>query len=125
MKTVEAIALANAITAIQRNDKPVKIKFGYALAINSKRLAVIFESFEASRKTLVEQYAKRNEDGTLATVEGDPNSILLEDRVAFEKEAQALLDTEVTVDLHMVSLNDAPDEVEPSILANLMPMLSE
>lgn len=126
MKLSEAIGVANGIAAIQNAKLPAPAKFGFALAMNAKKLGELAEQFEASRQTLIDKYAEKDADGNRVITDTDgQQSVKLTDTDAFTKEIMSLAEQDVEVSLIKVNIEDFGSEnVDPSLVVALLPMIN-
>lgn len=125
MKNAEAVALANAIAAIQQQGTRAPALFGFGLAINVKRLAPVVESFDEQRKKLAEQFSEKDADGSavVVTAEGGMQSYKIADEEGFARAFTELSEGTVSVDLHMIPLSVFPEQIEPVLVGMLLPII--
>lgn len=121
MKTSDAIRLSMALNAVLSRQERAPAKFGYAVAINARRLAHVAEAFESSRRALIEQFGKRGDDGQLVT---DNETVQLSDPGAFNAAMSDLVAVDVNVDLHTVPIDEFPDELPPALISDLLPIVT-
>ena len=122
MLTSDAYALFQAITRMQNDTKPSPVKFGYALAVNSKRLKDISESFEASRADLIKQTAFLDDAGEPVV---ENQMYKLRDTDTFNAGMKALQDADIDVSLMKITIDEMPAELEPVMVTLFMPMIVE
>ena len=121
MKTYEAIA---ALEALNKITTTVPLKFAYAAARNKRKLGEFVQTYEASRKALLNQYGKKKEDGELDI--DDQGNVQLVDAQAFAK-GMSELHTEDLPDLklHQVALENFPADIDLGVMEALLPMVLE
>ena len=121
MKTYEAIA---ALEALNKITTTVPLKFAYAAARNNRKLGEFVQTYEASRKALLNQYGKKKEDGELDI--DDQGNVQLVDAQAFAK-GMSELHTEDLPDLklHQVALENFPADIDLGVMEALLPMVLE
>ena len=122
MKTSDAYALFQAIQRLQNDMSPRPVKFGYALAVNLKRLQEIAEAFEAARTKLIKETAELDEQGEPVVAD---NMYKLRDTARFNADIATLQNSEIEVALMKVNIDDMPSEMEPVLVALFMPMINE
>lgn len=127
MKTGEVLVLANAIAQAQTSGKFAPARFGFILAVNAKEISSVAEAFEKSRIALAEQHAEKDADDKpiMIAVEGTPPHYDIRDMQAFNKELQAVAETQVDVKLMTLTLADFPAEFDPALVAGLLPIVNE
>lgn len=126
LKIIEAIGLANAIGGVQAAKLSAHPRFGLALAINSKLLVGVGEAFEASRKELVDKHAEKGEDGKNIEVgEGNERGVKIANPEALNADMKALLEDEIDLALKTVKISQFPDEIDPGMIAGLMPIIED
>jgi len=121
MKTYEAIA---ALEALNKITTTVPLKFAYAAARNKRKLGEFVQTYETSRKALLNQYGKKKEDGELDI--DDQGNVQLVDAQAFAK-GMSELHTEDLPDLklHQVALENFPADIDLGVMEALLPMVLE
>lgn len=90
-------------------------------------MASVIEAFDEERKKMAEAHAEKDADGkaVIETDENDTQSYKIIDREAFDKAFSDLLNHEVEVDLHKISLDSFPSEIEPAFVGALFPLVDE
>lgn len=103
----QVIEFINNVSANKLASKRLPVKVAYAISRNLDKMNNIITSYETARKTLLDQYAEKDEEGK-AKVE-DGNYVIQEDqKQAFSDEMKELLEVENEIDLHTINM----DEVE-------------
>lgn len=103
----QVIEFINSVSANKLASKRLPVKVAYAISRNLDKMNNIITSYETARKTLLDQYAEKDEEGK-AKVE-DGNYVIQEDqKQAFSDEMKELLEVENEIDLHTINM----DEVE-------------
>ena len=103
----QVIEFINSVSANKLASKRLPVKVAYAISRNLDKMNNIITSYETARKTLLDQYAKKNEEGKAK--EKDGNYVIQEDqKQAFSDEMKELLEVENEIDLHTINM----DEVE-------------
>jgi hypothetical protein len=119
MILIDALALNVAIQRLQGDGQPRPVKFGYALAINSRKLKDVIDSFEESRQVLLNKFGKHT-NGELVV---ENSNVVLEDQAGFNRAFADLHNTEVALELHKVKIDDLPAELDAAIVNALFPMI--
>lgn len=81
-------------------DKKLPIKLSYAVGKNIMKFQEELESIEAARIKLVEQYAKKSEDGSFEMKDGHYD--VGENEQKLKEEFTEFLNTETDIDIHTV-----------------------
>lgn len=103
----QVIEFINNVRANKLASKRLPVKVAYAISRNLDKMNNIITSYETARKTLLDQYAEKDEEGK-AKVK-DENYVIQEDqKQAFSDEMKELLEVENEIDLHTINM----DEVE-------------
>jgi hypothetical protein len=127
MKLSQLINSIPSINALMGKELPTAT--AYKLILLSKKINPEVESFEKSRKTLVERLGKQevNEDGTLKVNEsGQPlYSILEKDKEEFEKEFKSLIEQEVNIEYSKIKISELGDNIKAVDLINIDWLLEE
>lgn len=87
--------------------KRLPVKIGYAISRNLNNMDGILNSYEDARQKLIDQYAEKNEDGTLK-IKDNVAVIAPENSKAFSEAIDELLAIENEIDIHTINF----DEVE-------------
>lgn len=122
LKITEARNLAAAIGAIQSLGRPAPALFGFNLALNVKALGPLLEAFEASRQELLSRYGDKDEAGKRVERDGEVQ-FSADNRAGFERDLAKVLDSDVAVNLQPLPFDLLPGEIEPGLLAGLMPII--
>ena len=100
-----AIAKYEVITAqVRKIELPAKVM--YAVVKNKNKLKKIVEDFEEVRKSLIEKYAEKDENGEPVV---EDNRYKIADQTAFAKEYSELLKEENEVDFHTIGIEALED----------------
>lgn len=87
--------------------KRLPVKIGYAISRNLNNMDGILNSYEDARQKLIDQYAEKNEDGTMK-IKDNVAVIAPENSKAFSEAIDELLAIENEIDLYTINM----DEVE-------------
>lgn len=98
MKNREIIEHINALGNFTKEKLPVKLSF--AIVKNFNKLQMAYKDYDESRKALLDEYSEKNEKGEII-----PDKIADENIEKWNKEINELLDIEVDVDIHTVSID--------------------
>lgn len=88
-------------------NKRLPVKIGYAISRNLNNMDGILNSYEDARQKLIDQYAEKNEDGTMK-IKDNVAVIAPENSKAFSEAIDELLAIENEIDIHTINF----DEVE-------------
>lgn len=103
----QVIEFINSVSANKLASKRLPVKVAYAVSRNLDKMNNIITSYETARKTLLDQYAEKDEEGKAKVKDG--NYVIQEDqKQAFSDEMKELLEVENEIDLHTINM----DEVE-------------
>lgn len=103
----QVIEFINSVSANKLASKRLPVKVAYAISRNLDKMNNIVTSYETARKTLLDQYAEKDEEGKAKVKDG--NYVIQEDqKQAFSDEMKELLEVENEIDLHTINM----DEVE-------------
>lgn len=103
----QVIEFINNVSANKLASKRLPAKVAYAISRNLGKMNNIITSYETARKTLLDQYAEKDEEGKAKVKDG--NYVIQEDqKQAFSDEMKELLEVENEIDLHTINM----DEVE-------------
>lgn len=103
----QVIEFINSVSANKLASKRLPVKVAYAISRNLDKMNNIITSYETARKTLLDQYAEKDEEGKAKVKDG--NYVFQEDqKQAFSDEMKELLEVENEIDLHTINM----DEVE-------------
>ena len=103
----QVIEFINSVSANKLASKRLPVKVAYAISRNLDKMNNIITSYETARKTLLDQYAEKDEEGKAKVKDG--NYVIQEDqKQAFSDEMTELLEVENEIDLHTINM----DEVE-------------
>lgn len=103
----QVIEFINSVSANKLARKRLPVKVAYAISRNLDKMNNIITSYETARKTLLDQYAEKDEEGKAKVKDG--NYVIQEDqKQAFSDEMKELLEVENEIDLHTINM----DEVE-------------
>ena len=103
----QVIEFINSVSANKLASKRLPVKVAYAISRNLDKMNNIITSYETARKTLLDQYAEKDEEGKAKVKDG--NYVIQEDqKQAFSNEMKELLEVENEIDLHTINM----DEVE-------------
>ena len=103
----QVIEFINSVSANKLASKRLPVKVAYAISRNLDKMNNIITSYETARKTLLDQYTEKDEEGKAKVKDG--NYVIQEDqKQAFSDEMKELLEVENEIDLHTINM----DEVE-------------
>lgn len=103
----QVIEFITSVSANKLASKRLPVKVAYAISRNLDKMNNIITSYETARKTLLDQYAEKDEEGKAKVKDG--NYVIQEDqKQAFSDEMKELLEVENEIDLHTINM----DEVE-------------
>lgn len=103
----QVIEFINSVSVNKLASKRLPVKVAYAISRNLDKMNNIITSYETARKTLLDQYAEKDEEGKAKAKDG--NYVIQEDqKQAFSDEMKELLEVENEIDLHTINM----DEVE-------------
>lgn len=103
----QVIEFINSVSANKLASKRLPVKVAYAISRNLDKMNNIITSYETARKTLLDQYAEKDEEGKEKVKDG--NYVIQEDqKQAFSDEMKELLEVENEIDLYTINM----DEVE-------------
>jgi hypothetical protein len=122
MKTLEAIAVLDALNIIATRAESLPMKFAYAAAKNRRKLAEFADVYQAKRNELLEQFGKKDEQGVLVVKDGNVEII---DPAAFTAAFNELTSVEAEVSLHTLAISDFPQNMDLAVMDALMPMVKE
>lgn len=91
----------NALAAVAEKKLPVKLS--YAISKNLAKLQPEYELVQKARMDLLDQYGKKDQEGNLVI---EDNCYQLSDAEAFNREMREYIDTEIEVDIHLVSTDE-------------------
>lgn len=120
MKLSEVIDCNGSLVALKDNTT-IPVGVGYVLALNVKMFQPYVEQYVQSRNDLLDQYAKRDEDGKSLEENGE---ILLTDREAYFKDLKALHEQDCPVTPMQFKLADLGQAtIAPGHIVNLLPLI--
>jgi hypothetical protein len=122
LKIRDARNLAAAIGAIQAMGRPAPALFGFNLALNIKALGPTLEAFEASRQELLTRFGDKDEAGKRVEIDGEVQ-FSGDNRAEFERVLGEVLKGEVSLNLQTLPFDLLPSEIEPGLLAGIMPII--
>lgn len=103
----QVIEFINSVSANKLASKRLPVKVAYAISRNLDKMNNIITSYETARKTLLDQYAEKDEEGKAKVKDG--SYVIQEDqKQAYSDEMKELLEVENEIDLHTINM----DEVE-------------
>lgn len=82
-------------------DKRLPVKISYAIHKNAAAIEPILKAYDETRKSLIEQYAEKGEDGKPII---EDNKVTIGEPEAFNADMAELLDEETEVEIHKVSI---------------------
>jgi hypothetical protein len=115
-----ALELNAAFQYLITKNEPFPRKFSYAIAINTRNLIRTVEYFEDTKNILLEKYGTKDENDKLIIENGN---VQVQDIAGYNLEIKLIVESEVTIDLYYVVLDDLPENLEPRIVANLLPII--
>jgi len=119
----EAMVLNSAIVAAQGSVKGAKLALGLRLAYNAKQLAPIVESFSENRTKLLDECAKKDENGSPVLVEN--GNIKLADPNRFNTGIKDMLAEKFDVELKPLDASLFPEAVDADIVGGLFEIIVE
>lgn len=119
----QVIEFINNVSANKLASKRLPVKVAYAISRNLDKMNNIITSYETARKTLLDQYAEKDEEGKAKVKDG--NYVIQEDqKQAFSDEMKELLEVENEIDLHTINMNEVEkcdtDKYDSLTTADLM-----
>lgn len=125
MKNSKIVAVyQNLITVMEKQEK-YPVKFSYAVTRNMKALESLMKTFEEERNRLLDQYNVKDESGKPIYHKTGKIKIAKEHEEKWVKEMNELLEIDVEFKPHMITVDDLPENIEPSILYGLDFMIKE
>lgn len=112
MKIKDAIMHYNALT--QRPsivDQALPSKLSYAIGRNVKKLEEEVRSYNEEREKICKRLAEKDEEGNPITKDGKYD-ISEENKKILDEELDALLDTDIDVDIHTVDIDPILDQCD-------------
>lgn len=88
---------------VKLGDKRLPVKISYAIHKNAAAIEPSLKAYDETRKSLVEQYAKKDEDGKPII---EDNKYTIEDIAAFNEDMAELLNEETEVEVQKVSVDE-------------------
>ena len=121
----QVIEFINNVSANKLASKRLPVKVAYAISRNLDKMNNIITSYETARKTLLDQYAEKDEEGKAKVKDG--NYVIQEDqKQAFSDEMKELLEVENEIDLHTINMDEVEkcdtDKYDSLTTADLMTM---
>lgn len=121
----QVIEFINSVSANKLASKRLPVKVAYAISRNLDKMNNIITSYETARKTLLDQYAEKDEEGKAKVKDG--NYVIQEDqKQAFSDEMKELLEVENEIDLHTINMDEVEkcdtDKYDSLTTADLMTM---
>ena len=111
----ETRAMVEALQMVMNEVLPVKTAYWLKRAM--QQIQPEFEAFEEARKSLVNNYATRDENDMLA-IDGD--NYVIEDMEGFQKEYEELASTEIEIKYEPLGIDDLGDiSITPNVLLKL------
>ena len=119
----QVIEFINSVSANKLASKRLPVKVAYAISRNLDKMNNIITSYETARKTLLDQYAEKDEEGKAKVKDG--NYVIQEDqKQAFSDEMKELLEVENEIDLHTINMDEVKkcdtDKYDSLTTADLM-----
>lgn len=113
-------------TMQQLSTKPLRGRTAFQVARLLKKLETELTTYNDTRMKLIEQYAKKKEDGTFEVNERNEYQFTPENMQAFVEEINKLLDESVEIDANPINLAELEDiAFTPSEMVNLEPFITE
>ncbi len=112
MKIKDAIMHYNVLA--QRpsiTDQTLPSKLSYAIGRNVKKLEEEVRSYNEEREKICKRLAEKDEEGNPITKNGKYD-ISEENKQIIDEELNALLDTDIDVDIHMVDIDPILDQCD-------------
>lgn len=121
----QVIEFINNVRDNKLASKRLPVKVAYAISRNLDKMNNIITSYETARKTLLDQYAEKDEEGKAKVKDG--NYVIQEDqKQAFSDEMKELLEVENEIDLHTINMDEVEkcdtDKYDSLTTADLMTM---
>jgi hypothetical protein len=130
MKIQEAIAMQQAIRNVTSMGYKFKPRAAYAIALNSKRLEPELSAFEEARKTLLDEFATKDDKGEFVQIKDEFSGQMVYDvpnKDLYNAKYQDLMDQDI--DARVKQLDKPEDfgqaDIEPMIMLALLPMIAE
>lgn len=110
----------------QLSAKPLRGRTAFQVARLLKMLDNELSTYNDTRMKIVEQYAKRKEDGSFELNDRNEYQFTAENMQSFVNEINKLLEEQITVDANPISLADLDSiEFTPSEMVALEPFIEE
>lgn len=133
LTNAQVLQSVGALNELVATVAKLPVKVGYAAVKNLKKLQAESETLEELRKQFLEEHAEKTEDGQLVTEkdkDGNPTQRISfkseDDKKSFVEKLNEVYSQEVSLPLHLVSLNSADDlELSGQLLFALEWMFTE
>ena len=103
--------------------KELKLSSAYVVAKNIKALSVIEELINNKRKSIIDMYAEKDENGNIVSNE---NGIRITDMNRFNNEINTLLSEEIEIELTKIKMSDIENiTISPADVYQLMDIIEE
>ena len=103
--------------------KELKLSSAYIVAKNIKALSVIEELINNKRKSIIDMYAEKDENGNIVSNE---NGIRITDMNRFNNEINTLLSEELEIELTKIKMSDIENiTISPADVYQLMDIIEE
>ena len=103
--------------------KELKLSSAYVVAKNIKALSVIEELINNKRKSIINMYAEKDENGNIVSNE---NGIRITDMNRFNDEINTLLSEELEIELTKIKMSDIENiTISPADVYRLMDIIEE
>ena len=112
MKIKDAIMHYNALTKRPSIvDQALPSKLGYSISRNAKKLEEEVKNYNDEREKICKRLAEKDEEGKPIAKDGKYD-ISEENKQILDEELNALLDTDIDVDIHMVDIDPILDQCD-------------
>ena len=123
MTNIDILIASQALAQLAQKELPATV--GIKIRRLTRQITEVGNDIEAERKTLIEKYAKRDDDGEMRYADEAHTQIELQPEFAAEWNALLSADAGVTVDRPLRAVDLASVVVTPAILIGLGALLED
>lgn len=102
LKLAQLESAIGALESLSRMDMPIKLAYGISRIISKVTNEV--KLYEDARTKLIEKYGQRDSEGNIVN-NGGSIPIKLEEQDAFQRDFLSLVDTEIEINCHAISVD--------------------
>lgn len=119
--------MLDSVSALKNiNEKKMPAKTAYQFARIIREIEKELNSFQDTRKKLIERFAKKDEDGKLIEDKEGNVQIFPEKEKDFKKEADELMKSKIKINCERINLDDILDnEFSPAEIVELFKFIKE